>query len=78
MSGSYFHLVIDTQTRFYYLWNVSDCILLKQKCAMNGGLNVFKRRFQQLRSYRNEIVTWNLEEIPIPSQIDPRGLSVAE
>ena len=36
------------------------------------------RRFQQLRSYSNEIETRNREEIPFSSQIVPRGLSVAE
>ena len=36
------------------------------------------RRFQQLRSYRDEIETQNREKIPYSSRIVPRGLSVAE
>ena len=36
------------------------------------------RRFQQLRSYRDEIETQNREETPYSSRIVPRGLSVAE
>ena len=36
------------------------------------------RRFQQLRSYRDEIETRNREEIPYSSRKVPRGLSVAE
>ena len=35
-------------------------------------------RFQQLRSYRNEIETWIWEEIPFFLRIVPRGLSVSE
>ena len=42
------------------------------------GRNWVLRRFQQLRSYRDEIETQNREEIPYSSRIVPRGLSVAE
>ena len=42
------------------------------------GRNWVLRRFQQLRSYRDEIETRNREEIPYSSRIVPRGLSVAE
>ena len=42
------------------------------------GRNLVLRRFQQLRSYHDEIETWNREEIPYSSRIVPRGLSVAE
>ena len=36
------------------------------------------RRFQQPRSYRDEIETRNIEEIPYFSRIGIRGLLVAE
>ena len=42
------------------------------------GRNWVLRRFQQLRSYRDEIETRNREEIPCSSRIVPRGHSVAE
>ena len=42
------------------------------------GRNWVLRRFQQLRSYRDEIETRNREEITYSSRIVPRGLSVAE
>ena len=42
------------------------------------GRNWVLRRFQQLRSYRDEIETRNREEIPYSSRIVPRGLSVAD
>ena len=42
------------------------------------GRNWVLRRFQQLRSYRDEIETRNREEIPYSSGIVPRGLSAAE
>ena len=42
------------------------------------GSNWVLRRFQQLRSYRDESETRNREEIPYSSQKVPRGLSVAE
>ena len=45
---------------------------------MKEGRNWVLRRFQQLRSYRDEIETCNREEIPYSSRIVPRGLSVAE
>ena len=41
------------------------------------GRNWVLRRFQQLRSYHDEIETRNWEEIPYSSRIVPRGLSVA-
>ena len=44
----------------------------------NEGKNWGFRRFQQLRSYRNEIETRNREEIPYSSLIVPRGNSVAD
>ena len=34
------------------------------------------RRFQKLSSYRNEIETRNREEIPLSSQIVPRGFQL--
>ena len=40
--------------------------------------NEGKIGFQQLRSYRDEIETWNREEVPFSLLIDSRGLSVAE
>ena len=51
-----------------------------EKKAVYGkeGRNWALRRFQQLRSYRDEIETRNREEIPYSSRIVPRGLSVAE
>ena len=39
-----------------------------------GGL----RHFKHLRSFPDAIETWNREEIPFPSRIVPRGLSVPE
>ena len=42
------------------------------------GISRVLRRFQQLRSYRDEIETRNREEIPYSSRIVPRGFSVAE
>ena len=42
------------------------------------GRNWVLRRFQQLRSYHDEIETRNREEIPYSLRIVPRGLSVAE
>ena len=47
-------------------------------CGRKEGRNWVLRRFQQLRSYRDEIKTRNREEIPYSSRIVPRGLSVAE
>ena len=44
---------------------------------MKEGLP-FKIRFQQLRSYRDEIEIRNREDIPYSSQIVPTGLSAAE
>ena len=48
--------------------------ILRKKEERNWVL----RRFQQLRSYPDEIETRNREEIPYSSRIVPRGLSVAE
>ena len=45
---------------------------------MKEGRNWVLRRFQQLRSYHDEIETRNREEIPYSSRVVPRGLSVAE
>ena len=42
-----------------------------------GGFGVL-RHFQQLRSYRDQMETWNWEDIPFSLQIDPTGLSVGE
>ena len=42
------------------------------------GRNWVLRRFQQLRSYRDEIETRNREEIPYSSRIVPMGISVAD
>ena len=42
------------------------------------GRNLVLRRFQQLRSYRDEIETRHREEIHYSSRLVPRGLSVAE
>ena len=36
------------------------------------------RCFQQLRSYRKEIETWNWEEITFSSQVVPKGFLVGE
>ena len=46
--------------------------------TLKEGRNWGLRRFQQLRSYHDEIETRNREEIPYSSRIAPRGLSVAE
>ena len=45
-----------------------------RKEGRNWGL----RRFQQFRSYRDEIETRNREEIPLSLRLVPRGLVVAE
>ena len=42
------------------------------------GRNWALRRFQQFRSYRDEIETRNREEIPLSLRLVPRGLVVAE
>ena len=42
------------------------------------GRNWVLCRFQQLRSYHDEIETWNREEIPYSLRIVPRGILVAE
>ena len=42
------------------------------------GRNCVLHRFQQLRSYHDEIEIRNREEIPFSSLIVPRGLSFAE
>ena len=58
-----------------------DTHLLVPNCCGHGrkeGRNWVLRRFQQLRSYRDEIETQNREEIPYSSRIVLRGLSVAE
>ena len=51
---------------------------LRYLVRLKEGRNWVLRRFQQLRSYRDEIETQNREEIPYSLQIVPRGLSVAE
>ena len=51
---------------------------LISKEGRKEGRNWVLSRFQQLRSYRDEIETRNLEEIPYSSRIFPMGLSVAE
>ena len=50
------------------------------KVDPSDGRNGFLRRFQQLRSYREEIETRDREKIPFSSQIHvvTRYLSVAE
>ena len=58
---------------------IHDIRMLAQKTeGRKEGRNWALRRFQQLRSYRDEIETRNREEIPYSSRIVPRGLSVAE
>ena len=46
------------------------------KSGLVEGRNWVLRRFQQLRSYRDEIETWNREESPYSSRITtrPRGI----
>ena len=46
--------------------------------AMDVVRNGFLHRFQQLRSYHDEKVTWNQEEIPLSSGSVSRSLSVAD
>ena len=58
------------------MWCIAGEWIVRRK----GGRNWVLRRFQQLRSYRDEIETWNREEMHYSSRIlvVPRGLSVAE
>ena len=49
-----------------------------RKEGRKEGRNWVLPRFQQLRSYRDEIETRNREEIPYSSRIVTRGLSVAK
>ena len=55
-----------------------SCIRSILQNRRKEGRNWVLHRFQQLRSYRDEIETRNREEIPYSSRIVPRGLSVAE
>ena len=58
--------------------NTLVILILHRHRTRKEGRNWVLRRFQQLRSYRNEIETRNREEIPKSSRIVQRGLSVAE
>ena len=51
---------------------------IQTQAVVKEGRNWVLRRFQQLRSYRDEIETRNRKEIPYSSRLVPRGLSVAE
>ena len=59
-------------------------IIWDKTCGINEKIVIrvrrkkFLHRFQQYRSYRNEIETRNRGEIPFTLCIVPRGLSVAE
>ena len=50
----------------------------KTPAVAKEGMRNILGHFQQLRAYRDEIETCNLEEIPVSLQLVPRSRSVAE
>ena len=62
---------------YKYMCVVSEGLKKIDKCKKEGRNGVFGR-FQQLKSYHDEIETQNRGEIHFSSQIVPSGLLVAE
>ena len=72
---------VCVRERGRYIFSTAEWVMIMHtelSQPYKEGRNWVLCHFQQLRSYRDEIETWNREEIPNSSRIVPRGLSVAE